>query len=70
VHLGSGGASDEQRDGHLSALHLLGHEDHLVERGSDEPGEAEDLRAVLGARGEDAVGVLHHAAVNHLKGKT
>ena len=41
-------------------------DDHLVERGRDQPGEPDGVAALLDGRVEDRVGVDHHAEVDHL----
>mmetsp|Transcript_30482 Transcript_30482/g.79140 ORF Transcript_30482/g.79140 Transcript_30482/m.79140 type:complete len:974 (-) Transcript_30482:1460-4381(-) len=65
VHLGGGGAADEQRDLEAGALHLLGHGDHLVERRRDQAGAAEDVGLVVDARLQDVARVAHDADVDH-----
>ena len=64
MHLGRGGAADEQRDLEARALHLLGHGDHLVERGRDQARAAEDVGLVVDARLQDVLGVAHDADVD------
>ena len=59
-------ASDEEREVEPTALHLLRHADHLVERRRDEPGEADDVAVLLRRDVEDAVRGNHHAEVDHL----
>jgi hypothetical protein len=48
------------------ALHLAGDVDHLVERGRDEAGEADDVDLVSRACCEDLLGRDHDAEVDDL----
>ena len=66
VQLGGGRAADQQRDGEALALHLLGHVDHLVQRGGDEAGQADDVDLDLPRLGEDLLGRDHDAHVDHV----
>eukprot|EP00053_Salpingoeca_punica_P018065 m.175524 g.175524 ORF g.175524 m.175524 type:complete len:1311 (+) comp17350_c0_seq2:4566-8498(+) len=66
VDLGRGGAADEQRDLHAGALHFLGDIDHLVERGSDEARETDDVGLVLDGGLEDLRAGCHDTEVDDL----
>ena len=61
-----GGASDEERSLDAALFELLRIEDHLVERGRDEPAQSDDVGLVFGGGGEDAVAVDHDAEVDDL----
>ena len=62
-----GGAADQQRHLHALPFQLAGEEAHLVERGRDQAGEADDVGA-FGLRGLDDLGGRHHdAEVDHLE---
>ena len=49
-------ASDEERDVHAEALHLLGHVHHLCKGGRDEARQAHHVRALRHARLQDRLG--------------
>ena len=61
-----GRAADQERQVEPAPLHLLGHVHHLVERGRDQPGEADDVAALLDRGVEDPVGRDHDAEVDDL----
>ncbi len=61
VDAAGGGAADEERGGEALALHLLGDVDHLVEAGSDEAGEADDVHLLTLGGLEDFFSGNHHA---------
>ncbi len=61
MHLGSGGAADEQRQFEALALHLLGDVDHLVERRGDQAAEADDVDLFF-LRGAQDFFCRHHDA--------
>ena len=67
VRGGSGGATDEQRNLESAAFHFFGDMHHLVERWSDQPREADDIRADLDGLVQNFVAVDHHAEVSDLK---
>ena len=60
------GAADQQRQLEPTALHLLGHVHHLVERGRDQAREADRVGTDLDGGVEDRVARDHHAEVDHL----
>jgi hypothetical protein len=66
VLLGRRGAADEERLLHAAALHLGGDVDHLVERGRDEAGQADDVHLVLLRCIEDLIAGHHDAEVDDL----
>mmetsp|Transcript_7282 Transcript_7282/g.22028 ORF Transcript_7282/g.22028 Transcript_7282/m.22028 type:complete len:1134 (+) Transcript_7282:306-3707(+) len=66
VHAARGGAANQQWDLDARLLHLLGHGDHLVERGRDEAAQAEDVGLVFPARVQDALARAHDAKVDDL----
>ena len=61
--LAGGGAADEERLGEAALLHLGGVGDHLVERGRDETGEADDVGAPCFGFFEDGVAIDHDSKV-------
>ena len=62
-----GGAADHQRNGEAQPLHFLGDMDHLVQRGRDEAGQADDVDLVLAGRIENLLARLHDAEIDHVK---
>ncbi len=66
VHAARGRAADQQRNVEALALHLGGDEAHLVERGRDQPGEADEIGLLLARRVEDLPRRHHDAEVDHL----
>ncbi len=62
-----GGAADQQRNVEALALHFGGDERHLVERGRDEAGEADDVDLLLLGLIEDALRRHHHAEIDDLE---
>ena len=58
------GAADEQRHREAAALHLAGDVAHLFERGRDETGQADHVRAYLLGRLEDLVAGHHDAEID------
>ena len=66
VGAAGGGSTDQQRHGKAAPLHLLGHEHHLVQRGRDQAGKADDVDFLLLRFVQDAVGGDHDAEVDHL----
>jgi hypothetical protein len=50
---GGGRAADQQRLLVAQALHLLGHVHHLIQRGRDQPGQSDEIRALARRRLED-----------------
>ena len=61
-----GGAADEQRHAQAGPLHLGGHHAHLLERGRDEPGEADEVRPLRHGRLQDLRPGHHDAQVDDL----
>ena len=59
-------AADQERQVEAAALHLVGDVHHLVERGRDQAGEADDVAVLVHRRVENAVGRHHHAEVDDL----
>mmetsp|Transcript_72770 Transcript_72770/g.206517 ORF Transcript_72770/g.206517 Transcript_72770/m.206517 type:complete len:416 (+) Transcript_72770:1155-2402(+) len=66
VALGGCGAADHKRLCHALLLHLLCHVHHLVERGSDEAGETDDIHILLDGPLEDLLTGNHDAHVDDL----
>ena len=66
VSTACGGTADDQRDIKALALHLLRDMNHLVERGRDEAGEADDVAIFLARRGENFLARDHDAKVDNL----
>ena len=60
------GAPDEERQVDPAPLHLLRDRHHLVQRGRDETGEADDVAVLLDGDVQDPVGRRHHPEVDHL----
>ena len=58
--------ADQQRDREALALHLAGEVHHLVQRGGDQPGQPDQVRAHLLGLVEDLLRRDHHAEVDHL----
>ncbi len=67
VRGGGGGATNEQRGLEPAPLHLFGDMHHLVERWSDQPREADDIRADLDGLVQNFVAGDHHAEVGDLE---
>ena len=66
VRLAGGGAADQQRQLEPLPLHLARHVGHLIQRGGDEAGQADEI-CLLGARPlEDLLAGHHHAHVDDL----
>ena len=63
--LRGGRAADQQRNGEIQTLHLLGHGDHLVERRGDQARETDELRVLLLGDLENLVARRHHAQIDH-----
>ena len=63
VRGGSGRAADQQRHLETTALHFLGDVYHLVERGGDQTGQADHVRADFDGLVEDLVAGDHDAHV-------
>ena len=61
VHAAGGGAADQQRQFEALPLHLRRHMAHLVERGRDQAGQADDV-GLDGARGFQNLRRRHHDA--------
>ena len=59
-----GRTADQKRDVDLLALHLGCHENHFVERGRDQTGQADDVGAFLARGLQDGFARHHHAKVN------
>ena len=66
VRARGGRAAHQQRDGQAATLHLGGHRHHLVERGGDQAGQADDVGPDLDGGVEDLLGWHHHAEVDDL----
>ncbi len=69
VSSGRGGTTNEQWALHSLLLHLLGHVNHLVQRGSDQTGETNDIGVDSLGLGNNLVGwkVGHDTEINNLK---
>ena len=61
--LGGGGAADEQGRVDARAFQFLGDGDHLVERGRDQAGQADEVGLQALGLGDDLLGGRHHAEV-------
>jgi hypothetical protein len=66
MHAAGGRPADQQRDVEALALHLGGHMHHLVERGRDQAGEADDIDASLLGRLQYLARRNHDAEIDHL----
>jgi len=66
VRRAGGGAADQQRQGEAAAVHLPGDMHHLVERGRDEAGEADEIGLFFARGGEDLFAWHHHPEVDDL----
>ena len=66
VHAAGGGAADQQRDGESLALHFLGHVDHFVERGRDEPAQADHVGVRVPRGLQNLLARNHDAQVDNL----
>ena len=66
VGLGGGGPADQERYAEALALHLRRHQDHLLQRGRDEAGEADDVHALVAGLLEDGRGGDHDPQVDDL----
>ena len=60
------GAADQERDGEAFALHLAGDMRHLVERGRDQPGQADHVGVLAARRVEDLLRRHHDAEIDDL----
>jgi hypothetical protein len=67
VRARGGRAADQQRDVQPQPLHFLGEMHHLVERGRDQAGQADQVGVVLARRVEDLLRRHHHAEVDDLE---
>ncbi len=61
------GAADQQRLRIAQPLHFLGHMHHLVERGRDQPRQADEIRAFTGRCFQDLLAGRHDPQVHHLE---
>jgi hypothetical protein len=66
VDAARGGAADEERDIEALALHLARHMHHLVEGGRDEPGQADDVDALLAGGLQNLLRRHHDAEIDDL----
>ncbi len=64
VGLGSGGATDHQRQVEILALHLAGDVHHLVQGRGDQPRQADDVALLFLGHLQDFLGRDHHAQVD------
>ena len=53
-------SADQEREIQTAPFHLTRHIDHLVERGSDQPRQADDVRTLGGRSIEDLLRRHHH----------
>ena len=66
VRAAGGRAADQQRAGHLGPLHLARDGDHFIERGRDQPRQADEVGLMLLGRREDVGPRRHDAQVDDL----
>ena len=67
MDLRRGGAADQQRHGHVGALHFGGDRHHLVQRGGDETAEADHVGVIFVGGLEDVLPGHHHPHVDDVE---
>ena len=65
MHLGRGGATDQQRNIKALTLHLVRHRHHLVQRRGDQTGQADDIGFMLFGGVQNLLGRRHHPQIDH-----
>ncbi|OPZ09737.1 MAG: hypothetical protein BWZ08_00202 [candidate division BRC1 bacterium ADurb.BinA292] len=66
VQPAGGGAADQQRQREALALHFARDMDHLVERGGDQAGQADDVDRALAGDAQEFLARNHHAQIDDL----